>query len=111
LAIGRTPEEFKMCACVKGWVVVNLGDVPTAWPTRCFSISMAAMWLSVEGTHMGGLLAPATGRKVVFAGIVMARIVDGRIAEAWNNIDQLGLLKQIGALPDSGPDRFLTKRR
>ena len=72
---------------------------------------MVATRLSVEGTHMGDVLAPATGRKVKFAGIVMARIVNGKITEAWNNLDQLGMLKQIGALPDSGPDRFLTQRR
>ncbi len=68
--------------------------------------------ITMEGTHMGDALAAATGRKVKFAGIVMARIVDGRIGEAWNNIDQLGLLQQIGALPpEPGPDRFLARRR
>jgi steroid delta-isomerase-like uncharacterized protein len=67
--------------------------------------------LSVEGTHLGDALAPATGRKVKFGAIVIARIADGRIAEAWNNLDQLGMLRQIGALPpDSGPDRFLARR-
>jgi len=67
--------------------------------------------LSVQGTHTGNSLAPATGRNVTFAAVVIARIADGRIAEAWNSIDQLGILKQVGALPsDSGPDRFLTPR-
>jgi len=67
--------------------------------------------ISLEGTHMGDALAPATGRKVKFGGIVMARIAGGRIAEAWNNLDQLGMLRQIGALPaDGGPDRFLAQR-
>ena len=64
--------------------------------------------LSAQGTHSGDALAPATGRRVTFAALVMARIADGRIAEAWNCIDQLGILKQIGALPaDVGPERFL----
>jgi hypothetical protein len=58
---------------------------------------MVATRLSVEGTHMGDVMAPATGRKVKFAGIVMARISNGKITEAWNNLDQLGMLKQIGA--------------
>jgi predicted ester cyclase len=67
---------------------------------------------SAEGTHTGGLLAPATGRKVGFAGIIIARIANSKIAESWNNIDQLGLFRQIGALPsDSGLDRFLTTRQ
>jgi steroid delta-isomerase-like uncharacterized protein len=67
--------------------------------------------ITLEGTHIGDVLAPATGRKVKFSGIVIARIADGKIAEAWNNLDQLGMLKQIGAIPaGAGPDRFLTER-
>lgn len=66
--------------------------------------------ISAEGTHTGHALAPATGRRVKFSGIVMARIANGKIAEAWNNLDQLSLLKQIGALPsETGPDRFLAQ--
>jgi hypothetical protein len=35
-------------------------------------------------------------------------MVDGQIVEAWNSYDQLGLLRQIGALPGlGGRDRFL----
>lgn len=67
--------------------------------------------LSIEGTHLGDALAPATGRKVRVGGIVIARVADSRIAEAWNNLDQLGMLRQIGALPDDNvPDRFLAQR-
>jgi steroid delta-isomerase-like uncharacterized protein len=73
---------------------------------------MVSVRISLDGTHMGDALAPATGRKVRFAGIVMARIANGKIAEAWNSLDQLGLLRQIGALPGQpGPDRFLTRSR
>jgi hypothetical protein len=40
----------------------------------------------------------------------MVRIEDGRIVEGWNNWDQLGLLRQIGAMPDNeGRDRFLAR--
>ncbi len=67
-----------------------------------------AVRITAEGTHLGdGFGIAATARRVKFAGIVIARIADGKIAEAWNSLDQLGLLKQIGALPESGPDRFL----
>lgn len=67
--------------------------------------------LAFDGTHMGNALASATGRKVRFGGMVIARIADGRIVEAWNNLDQLGLLRQIGALPaDNTPDRLLAQR-
>jgi len=39
------------------------------------------------------------------------RISNGQIVEGWNSWDQLGLLRQIGALPATdGPDRFTSAR-
>ncbi len=64
----------------------------------------------LEGTHRGSELGvPPTGRRVRVAGIVLVRISDGRIIEGWNSWDQLGLLRQIGALPSApeGRDRFV----
>jgi predicted ester cyclase len=53
-----------------------------------------------DGTHRGDALGvPPTGRKVSFIGMLMARIAEGKIAESWNSLDQLGLMLQIGALP------------
>ena len=73
---------------------------------------LVAARIQVEGTHMGpGLGVPPTGQSVRFSGMLIARIAEGRIAESWNNLDQLGLLRQVGALPAGvGPDRFLAKR-
>jgi steroid delta-isomerase-like uncharacterized protein len=57
----------------------------------------------LEGTHTGGTLGvPPTGRRVRVAAIIVVRILNGQIVEGWNSWDQLGLLRQIGALP--GPD-------
>ena len=54
----------------------------------------------LEGTHTGdGLGVPPTGRRVRVAGIVLARISNDQIVEGWNSWDQLGLLRQIGAVP------------
>ena len=65
--------------------------------------------LRVEGTHRGANLGvPPTGRRIHIAGIVLVRIVSGQIVEGWNSWDQLGLLRQIGALPvPEGRDRFV----
>jgi predicted ester cyclase len=64
----------------------------------------------LQGTHGGGSLGPpATGRRVRVAGIVLVRIANDQIVEGWNSWDQLGLLRQIGALPAAeNIDRFLT---
>jgi steroid delta-isomerase-like uncharacterized protein len=63
----------------------------------------------LEATHTGeGLGVAPTGRKVRVAGMVAAEASGGKIVKGWNTWDQLGLLRQIGALESSGTDRFLT---
>jgi steroid delta-isomerase-like uncharacterized protein len=53
---------------------------------------------SARMTHRGDHLGmPATGKPVRITGITIARIVDKQIIEGWDNWDQLGMLKQIGA--------------
>jgi len=67
--------------------------------------------LIVTGTHRGPHLGvPPSGSVVTFRGIVLVRISGGKIVEGWHSWDQLGLLRQIGALahPPAGRDRFQT---
>ena len=59
---------------------------------------------TISGTHAQPFLGiPATGRKIHLAGISIGRIAGGKIAERWAVTDQLGLLRQLGALPASSP--------
>ena len=52
------------------------------------------------GTHRGEFLGvPATGRPVKVWGMVMDRLVDGRIKETRIIMDALGLMMQLGAIP------------
>ena len=37
-----------------------------------------------------------SGKPVAFSGLTMARIADGKISEAWNHFDFLGLYQQLG---------------
>ena|SRR5258708_919778 len=71
-----------------------------------------AVRLLLTGVHAGGGMGvAATGNRIRIAGIVTMRIKDGQIVEAYNSWDQLGLLRQIGALPAIArhEDRFLTQ--
>ena len=55
-----------------------------------------------RGTHLGtfqGMLP--TGKQVTYTGILIYRIVDGKIAEQWTEFDLLGFLQQLGVLPNS----------
>jgi predicted ester cyclase len=45
---------------------------------------------------------PQSGNRVEFTGISFYRIEGGKIAESWNSEDQLGLMRQIGAIPEPG---------
>jgi predicted ester cyclase len=40
------------------------------------------------------------GKKVSLRGITIDRFENGRIVEAWRNMDMLGLLQQTGAVPE-----------
>jgi predicted ester cyclase len=63
---------------------------------------VAARWSS-RATHLGEYLGvPPTGNQVEFTGISVYRIEGGRIAESWTVEDELGLMRQIGAVPEPG---------
>lgn len=56
---------------------------------------------TIRGTHDGDLMgAPPTGKDVAFTGITISRCEGGRIVEEWEITDAVGLLGQIGALPE-----------
>jgi steroid delta-isomerase-like uncharacterized protein len=56
---------------------------------------------TIRGRHDGELMgAPPTGRDVEFAGLTISRCRDGRIEEEWELVDVVGLLRQVGALPE-----------
>ena len=58
---------------------------------------------SASGTHEGELMGiPATGKQSEVTGITIDRIVGGKIVESWNNWDTLGLLQQLGVVPQIG---------
>lgn len=56
---------------------------------------------SAKGTHKGELMGiPATGKQVTVTGIGIDRIVNGRIVEGWGEFDQLGMMQQLGVIPE-----------
>jgi predicted ester cyclase len=47
-----------------------------------------------QGEYMG---IPPTGKQVTVSWIAIYRVVDNKLAEHWQNIDELGLRQQLGA--------------
>jgi predicted ester cyclase len=62
--------------------------------------NMVAARVAFRGTHRGEFQGiPPTDKEVAFSSIEIDRIVDGKVQEHWFELDQLGLMRQLGALP------------
>jgi steroid delta-isomerase-like uncharacterized protein len=56
----------------------------------------------MRGTHEGEFMGfEATGERFDAEGIIIARIEDGMIAERWASYDALGMMRQLGIVPDT----------
>jgi steroid delta-isomerase-like uncharacterized protein len=89
----------------------DLGALIDAFPDVRFTADVivadedgAAVRWTGRGTHEGELqgIAP-TGLPVVFTGINVYRIACGQIVEGWSEPDSLGLLRQLGVVPEVAP--------
>jgi steroid delta-isomerase-like uncharacterized protein len=62
----------------------------------------ATRW-TARGTQQGEMMGvPPSGNRVEVAGMTISRSEGGKIVEEWNNYDALGLMQQIGAIPEPG---------
>jgi steroid delta-isomerase-like uncharacterized protein len=57
----------------------------------------------MRGTHEGEFrgIAP-TGKELDITGIGIFRFSDGKVVESWDNFDQLGMMRQLGMVPEPG---------
>jgi predicted ester cyclase len=55
-----------------------------------------------RGEFMG---VPATGEVVTYTGILISRLAGGKVVEDWESLDALGLLQQLGAVPQMAQGR------
>ena len=93
-----------------------IGSFLAAFPDIVFTIEdqiaegdrVATRW-TAKGTHLGEFrgfppkthgISP-TGNPVTFSATDIYRIVDGRIVEEWNTLEQLDVVQQLGAIPSS----------
>lgn len=84
-----------------------LRDLRAAFPDLVFSIQeqiaegdKVASRFEWTGTHQGSFLGvAATGRSVRVWGIVIDRLVEGRIKDTRIIMDSMGLMQQLGVLP------------
>ncbi len=78
-----------------------------AFPDLAFTVEdliaegdRVAARVTSRGTHAGALMGiPPTGGRVEWTGISITRHAGGKIVEQWGEFDALGLLQQLGAVP------------
>jgi steroid delta-isomerase-like uncharacterized protein len=98
--VGRGPESEKRRATL----------YRTAFPDLRLAIediiaegeTVMARW-SCRGTHKGPLngIAP-TEKQFTISGVSIARFANGKMVEGWVNWDALGLMQQLGVVPELG---------
>jgi steroid delta-isomerase-like uncharacterized protein len=96
----RGPEEEKQLIAM----------YRSAFPDLHFTIEdmiaegdKVAMRVGISATHKGELLGiPATGKQLSVTGTEVYRLAEGKIDEQWVNVDTLGMMQQLGAIPAAG---------
>ena len=98
--VGRGPEGEKKRATL----------YRNAFPDLRFTIediiaeseTVVARW-SCRGTHKGDLNGiPPTGKQIIITGVSIVRFTNGKMIEGWVNWDALGLMQQLGVVPELG---------
>lgn len=63
-----------------------------------------AVHVTNGGTHQGPFMdIPATGKKARWEGMTFFRLADGKIVEHWAVVDVMGMMQQLGLLPERPP--------
>jgi steroid delta-isomerase-like uncharacterized protein len=94
---------------VKGTEAMKQGfaNLRNAFPDIAFTVKdmiaeedKVVSRVTCQGTHNGEFMGIApTGKKMSINGIIITRWVDGKEVEAWEVIDMLGMMQQLGAIP------------
>ncbi len=54
---------------------------------------------TLRGTHLGDFLGtPPTGNSIEVSNIHILRVVDGKVVEHWGHGDDMGMMRQLGAM-------------
>jgi steroid delta-isomerase-like uncharacterized protein len=102
LHTAATPEQGTREAVKQGFVAIR-----SAFPDWRFLVEdqvaegdkVVTRW-TARGTHKGEFNGiPPTGKEMTMAGITFVRMQDGVITDEWVQMDTLGMLQQLGAIP------------
>jgi predicted ester cyclase len=109
--IAHAPDSIQTAALDSDAWVAFLGVFLEGFPDLHLEVlgssadeGMVAQRILFTGTHTGTFRGlPPTGRKVRFAGIEINRMIEGKVAEHWFQLDSVTLFEQLGLRVVPGP--------
>jgi predicted ester cyclase len=109
--IGHAPDSMHLPALDRDAWVAFLGAFLEGFPDLHLEVQdtvadeeMTAQRILFTETHTGHFRGlPPTGRKVRFSGLEISRMVDGKAAEHWFQMDTLTMFEQLGLRVVPGP--------
>ena len=85
-------------------VHAGLSDVSMKIEDMIAEADKVAVRLTAQGTHTGEFMGlPASGKSYTISEIHIFHLRDGKIAEHWRDADMMGMMRQLGALPQMQP--------
>ena len=97
----RTREDDKR------WITETLNAYPDLHMTIDDLIAegdRVVVRVTARGTNTGAIVGPtphpATGKHVTMTAIAIARFANGQFVEIWHQVDWLGVLQQLGRIPE-----------
>ena len=105
LVIHTTSQDIRGRDGAKQYVAM----MRAAFPDLHFTIEdqiaegdMVVTRWTARGTHQGNFQGvAATGREIRLMGTDIDRMTDGKVVECWAHVDELGLMRQLGAVGGS----------
>jgi steroid delta-isomerase-like uncharacterized protein len=101
--VGGVPKTEKGSAsfrAIVGMFRAAMPDIQLTIDDEVYAGDKVVHRWHLVGTDTGGVMGmPPSGKELHFSGITTVRMRDGKIVERWANVDELGLLQQLGIAP------------
>ena len=96
---GQEPGIEGMVAMMRGFFAA-FPDLKVTIDQLIAEGDLVAAAMTTEGTQTGDFMGiPASGKKISITEMHMVRVVDGKAVEHWGVSDAMGMMQQLGVMP------------
>ena len=96
---GQEPGIEGMVAMMRGFFAA-FPDLKVTIDQLIAEGDLVAAAMTTEGTQTGDFMGiPASGKKISITEMHMFRVVDGKAVEHWGVSDAMGMMQQLGVMP------------